>query len=157
MISVNKKKDFHDFLFFSISHFTILIFLFKGIYFSDSFEESSSYSSGLQKTNSDGKLTHRSYMLLCEVALGHVKELQNNYETIDTLPAGYDSVKALGRLEPCKSGQISMPNGAVCPLGQLVDATETNMFGRWQMLSNNQYVVYDEAQVVIRYIVQYES
>lgn len=94
-------------------------------------------------------------MLLCEVALGTVKELQNNYETVDTLPAGFDSVKALGRLEPHKAGLVSLPNGAICPLGRPVDAT--NRFGRWRMLSHSQYVVYDEAQVVIRYVLQYET
>lgn len=96
-------------------------------------------------------------MLLCEVALGTVKELQNNYETVDTLPAGFDSVKALGRQEPDKAGHVFMPNGAICPLGKPVDASAANRFGRWRMLSHNQYVVYDEAQVAIRYVVQYET
>ncbi len=92
-------------------------------------------------------------MLLCEVALGNVKELQTYYETADSLPDGYDSVKALGKREPNPSGNIYMPNGVVCPLGEMVNRNGKNVM--WSTLNNSQYVVYNESQVVIRYIVQY--
>ena len=92
-------------------------------------------------------------MLLCEVALGNVKELQTHYETVDHLPTEFDSVKALGSKGPDPTGNIAMPNGAICPLGEPVDSNKNKR--HWQMLPTNQYVVYDESQVVIRYIVQY--
>lgn len=120
----------------------------RGIYFSDSFDLSSSYSNGIQ----DCKKT-RKYMLLCEVALGNVKEL-HNCEIVDTLPDRYDSVKALGRFGPNPNGNISLPNGVMCPLGELTEM-KGSKFGPWRSLSNNQYVIYDESQVVIRYIIQY--
>ncbi len=112
---------------------------------------------GAVGTGKQQQQQQRSYMLLCEVALGYVKELQNNYETVDTAPAGFDSVKALGREDPNKAQHVSMPNGAILPLGQLVDKTRTSKFGQWRMQPYNQFVVYDESQVVIRYIVQYHS
>ncbi len=125
---------------------------FLGIYFSDSFEASSAYSSGVEVKTEKGSIERR-YMLLCEVALGNVKELQTHYETVDSLPTGYDSVKALGKKEPNPSGNIYMPNGVVCPLGGAVDRSGKNVM--WTSLTNSQYVVYNESQVVIRYIVQY--
>ena len=96
-------------------------------------------------------------MLLCEVALGNVKELQTHYETVDSLPAGYDSIKALGRQEPNSTGNIYMPNGVICPLGESIESScKNSRLGlNRRNLTNSQYVVYSESQVVIRYIVQY--
>jgi len=125
----------------------------KGIYFSDSFEVSSNYSSGLT-SNIKNKQVTRKYMLLCEVALGKVKEIEDHFEAIESLPTGFDSVKVVGTLVPNSKSNISMPNGAICPLGELTNSSAKNH--RWNRRSNNnQYVVYNESQVVIRYIVQY--
>jgi len=120
----------------------------KGVYFSDSFEASSTYSSGLTRHS-----TKRNYMLLCEVALGKIKELRTHHETLDSLPCGFDSVKALGRKEPDPNGDVSMPSGSIIPLGERVDCKLKP--GEYRSIVNSQYVVYDEAQVVIRYVVQY--
>ena len=93
-------------------------------------------------------------MLLCEVALGKVKEIEDHFEAIESLPTGFDSVKVVGNLVPNSKSNISMPNGAICPLGEPTNSSAKNH--RWNRRSNNnQYVVYNESQVVIRYIVQY--
>lgn len=90
-------------------------------------------------------------MLLCEVALGKVKELKDYYEQIESLPSDFDSVKVVGTSVPDSKNNISMPNGAICPLGEPI-SSKSHYWGRSK---NNQYVVYNESQVVIRYIVQY--
>ena len=131
----------------------------EGVYFSDSFEFSAGYASGIKVAKSRAKSTEskRVYMLLCEVALGTVKELRTSYETLDSLPAGFDSVKAIGRQEPDQSNNIYMPNGAIMPLGEMVDTPYMIGESYYSRNSNyNQYVVYNESQVCIRYIVQCE-
>jgi poly [ADP-ribose] polymerase len=132
----------------------------KGLYFSDSFEFSSGYSSGRKETirNLDGSKSYlnRNYMLLCEVALGQVKELRNSYETVDSLPSGYDSVKVLGRKEPDPASNVTLPSGCVIPLGKQIDSQlkpGENIYSRG--INYSQYVIYNESQVCIRYIVQY--
>jgi poly [ADP-ribose] polymerase len=132
----------------------------KGLYFSDSFEFSSCYSSGRKEIvkNPDGSKSHlnRYYMLLCEVALGKVKELRNSYETVDSLPNGYDSVKVLGRKEPDPANNVTLPSGCVIPLGKEIDSLlkpGEHIYSRGSNYS--QYVIYNESQVCIRYIIQY--
>lgn len=125
----------------------------KGIYFSDSFEFSAGYSSGKSSKNGN-----RNYILLCEVALGRIKELRTSYEMLDTLPVEFDSVKALGRLEPDPNKRITLPNGCIVPLGEMVDSQyKPGEYFYSRNLNENQYVVYNESQVCIRYIMQFNS
>lgn len=127
----------------------------KGIYFSDSFEFSSSYSSG-RKVSKEKSYT-RNYILLCEVALGRVKELRTSYEVLDKLPVEFDSVKSMGRMEPDPNNKVVLPNGCVIPLGDMVQCEIKSGENLYSRSSNeNQYVVYNEGQVCIRYILQYE-
>ena len=125
----------------------------QGIYFSDSFATSSSY--GANGKRHPGGLTHN-YMLLCEVAMGKVKELRSSYETVDALPVGFDSVKALGRKEPDPNNSVNLPNGCILPLGEkLPGKLRPGEYEHMRHVETNQYVVYNESQVCIRYIVQY--
>lgn len=135
----------------------------KGIYLSDSFEFSHTYSRGRfislkagENDQATKKKISKNYMLLCEASLGKVKELQNSFETIDELPSGYDSIKSLGNSQPDPSNNVVLPNGAVIPLGQLI-SPESQSGNYFQTRNSNfdQYVVYNEAQVCIRYIIQY--
>lgn len=131
----------------------------KGLYFSDSFQTSSMYTNGKKHSikGSNGVVqASRNYMLLCEVALGKIKEIRSSYETVESLPAGYDSIKALGRKEPDSNNNVNLPNGAILPLGEKLESKlkpGENYYLR--SLDTNQYVVYNESQVCIRYIVQY--
>jgi hypothetical protein len=137
----------------------------KGIYFSDSFQFSHNYSCGRslnpfkQKKSIPANQETRNYMLLCEVALGKQKELRSSSEYCESLPSGFDSVKALGRQEPDPSNNVSLPNGCIIPLGQLVNSQyKPDEYYQVHYRSNeNQYVVYNEAQVCIRYILQYHA
>ena len=131
----------------------------KGLYFSDSFQTSSMYTNGKKHSvkGSNGVVqASRNYMLLCEVALGKIKEIRSSYETVESLPSGYDSIKALGRKEPDSNNNVNLPNGAILPLGEKLESKlkpGENYYMR--SLDTNQYVVYNESQVCIRYIVQY--
>lgn len=140
----------------------------KGIYFSDSFSFSHNYTRGRTNTRSGNRRRlqpqtttrggeRRNYMLLCEVALGKAKELKD--ETFDTWPPeGFDSVKALGRVEPDTSQSVTLPNGCVVPLGQPLPARlEPGESYYTRSCNEPQYIVYNEAQCCIRYIVQYHS
>jgi hypothetical protein len=131
----------------------------SGIYFSDSFTASSKYgSSGKYHPTSD---SFRNYMLLCEVAMGKVKELRSSYETTENLPTGYDSVKALGKREPDPNNNVNMPNGCIIPLGEkkelMLERRKPGESNFHRNNEGNQYVVYNESQVCIRYIVQYST
>jgi predicted DNA-binding WGR domain protein len=130
----------------------------RAIYFSDSFKVSTNYASYGPVVEIDGSKYTSHYMLLCEVALGNVKEI---YESTEGLPLnGYDSVKALGNLEPDEESYVSIPNGAKLPLGPLVEAkknkfSNNTLFNACRRYVNNQYMIYNESQCCIRYIVQY--
>lgn len=134
----------------------------KGIYFSDSFAFSQNYTRGrtrfgAKRNNSqmaEAAATTQNFMLLCEVALGKTKVLRTSYESLDD-DGGYDSIKALGRLEPDPSQNVSLPNGCIIPLGQLIQSRLEPGENIYSRSSNEaQYVVYNEAQCCIRYIVQ---
>jgi poly [ADP-ribose] polymerase len=125
-----------------------------GIYFSDSFANSSKFGSS-GKYHSTGDFT-RSYMLLCEVAMGKVKELRSSFETTESLPPGFDSVKAFGRREPDPNNNVNMPNGCIIPLGEKQEYKCKPGEGVYHRNNEqNQYIIYNESQVCIRYIVQY--
>jgi hypothetical protein len=95
-------------------------------------------------------------MLLCEVGMGRVKELRTSFETIETQPLGFDSVKALGRREPDERYNVYLPSGCVMPLGDKVPCRlKPGEFSHMRHVENSQYVVYSESQVCCRYIVQY--
>ena len=95
-------------------------------------------------------------MLLCEVAMGKIKELRSSFETMESLPAGFDSVKALGKKEPDPYNNVNMPNGCLIPLGEKQTCKlKPGEYIHMRNIENNQYIVYNESQVCIRYIVQY--
>ncbi|CAF0785252.1 unnamed protein product [Brachionus calyciflorus] len=128
----------------------------KGIYFSDSFSFSAGYSNGVRGSK-DGQNFVKNYILLCEVGLGKVKELRTSYEGVDSLPNGYDSVKALGQMEPDPNNQLIMPNGCIMPLGDMVKAEyKPGEYIHSRYSNESQYVVYDEKQCAVRYILQFD-
>jgi len=131
----------------------------KGIYFSDSFEMSNGYCTGRKISNkySNGKLnsTERKYMFLCEVALGNVKELRTVHDVIESLPEGYDSVKFFGKKEPDPVGDVTLPNGSLIHLGERISCKLKP--GEYRSMGDHQYVIYNEAQCCIRYIIQYSD
>jgi hypothetical protein len=87
-------------------------------------------------------------VLLCEVALG------KTFDTYDTVYMekpmdGYQSTKGLGRQAPEPSGNFITFDNMIIPLGEII--TNQDQAARYR-LSWNEYIVYDESQVRIRYI-----
>ena len=110
----------------------------KGIYFSDSFQKSFNYTTGTTRI-----------LLLCEVALGKIAEL---YQATELLKAtqGFDSVHGVGLNFPDPNKDVVISNGMILPLGNIIKRTDlTNQI----VLNQNEYIVYEEDRVKIRYMV----
>jgi len=135
----------------------------KGIYFADMFEKSYGYTHDYSYNGANYRL-----LLLCEVALGEMLELENA-EFITELKAPYKSVKGCGNQGPKPGKHVVLANGCSVPIGKVVDLkknkkanNQPGVFGGfggfgWGGLSNNEYIVYDNSQVRIRYLVQVKA
>jgi len=91
-------------------------------------------------------------MLLCEVALGEMRELHET-EYITELKAPYKSVKAVGSSGPKPGKKIVLPNGCTVPIGKIVNHSEKDPEKPF-CVSESEYIVYDVTQVRMRYLVQ---
>ena len=114
----------------------------KGIYFADICGFASNYC--------------RSYgqkdflMLLGDVALGKSAELASD-QYMEKPISGYNSTKALGTEEPDpkENGDI---DGCVVPKGLIVPSGHSNV-----SCIEHQYIVYDVAQVELKYLVHFNQ
>uniref|UniRef100_A0A2P2HY51 Poly [ADP-ribose] polymerase n=1 Tax=Hirondellea gigas TaxID=1518452 RepID=A0A2P2HY51_9CRUS len=113
----------------------------KGVYFADMCSKSANYCMA-NSTHTTGLLT------LCEVALGTTNNLTQADYRADLLPSGCNSVKALGNMAPHVQTFQTMSDGVVVPLGP---AKDVNTDGS---LLYNEYIVYNTAQVRLRYLVK---
>ncbi|CAF3379069.1 unnamed protein product [Rotaria sp. Silwood1] len=124
----------------------------KGIYTADSFAKSLGYCSGI--TQNDGE---RCFMILCEVALGKIKEVGFNNNGDDNTKqldlSEFQSRKGVGRNIPDPRYTITRNYGVRMPLGKLIGNPDLK-FG-YSGLHYNEYIVYDESQVALRYLVQF--
>jgi ankyrin repeat protein/predicted DNA-binding WGR domain protein len=110
----------------------------KGIYFSDSFAKAHNYCEGAIRI-----------VLLCEVALGRSEMLYAARNMSQPSP-GFDSVMGVGQNTPDPNQDVVIPNGMVIPLGPLVKRQNPDNL---VTLNCNEFVVYNEEQVKIRYMV----
>jgi ankyrin repeat protein/predicted DNA-binding WGR domain protein len=110
----------------------------KGIYFADTFRKAHSYTEGQTRI-----------LLLCEVALGKSWELTVP-QTVTSLPEGHLSVKGVGISTPNPKKDVYIPNGMILPLGELTQRDNTS---KLISLQYDEYVVYNEDQVKVRYMV----
>ncbi|XP_041975989.1 poly [ADP-ribose] polymerase isoform X2 [Aricia agestis] len=111
----------------------------KGIYFADMVSKSANYCC-TDKRNDVGLL------LLSEVALGDMKECkQAEYVTKLT---GAHSVWGVGRTQPDYSAARTLPDGTIVPLAPPVSKPVDSS------LLYNEFIVYDVAQVNVKYLVQ---
>lgn len=113
----------------------------KGIYFADMVSKSANYCC---PTASDSE----GLLLLCEVALGNMAE-KNTADYVKKLPANVHSVKGVGKTEPDPRSDRILADGVQVPLGKGVTNLETD-----SRLLYNEYIVYDVAQVKIKYLVK---
>ncbi|CAG0918266.1 unnamed protein product [Notodromas monacha] len=115
----------------------------KGIYFADMVSKSANYCFSTRK-NPTGLL------LLSEVALGDMHELKNAKDIVRP-PKGKHSVKGIGGTAPDPKENVVLKDGVVVPLGK-----PKEMKAAQSSLLYNEFIVYDVAQVQIRYLVQTE-
>ncbi|KAG4073918.1 hypothetical protein HA402_014123 [Bradysia odoriphaga] len=120
----------------------------KGIYFADMFMKSQKYSHG----------SNPKFMFLCEVALGsiHPVKLQHwhSFET-SPLPASCHSLKTVdSKWQPDPSTTV-IYKGQKMPLGRPVETILPD--DEYHGLDHNEFVVFREDQVQLRYLVQYDD
>ncbi|OWM78083.1 hypothetical protein CDL15_Pgr018652 [Punica granatum] len=114
----------------------------KGVYFADMFSKSANYC------YASGAAT-AGVLLLCEVALGDMAELPNAKCDADKLPEGKLSTKGVGATSPDPSEAQTLKDGIVVPLGK-----PKQQSGPKGALLYNEYIVYNVAQIRMRYVVQ---
>jgi len=114
----------------------------KGIYFADMVSKSANYCA-TSKNNPNGML------LLCDVALGKSYE-RKEADYIEKLKKGYQSVKGVGKTEPNPEESKKLSSVEI-PLGRPVTDKEMKT-----SLLYNEYIVYDVAQVNIKYLLKFK-
>ena len=96
---------------------------------------------------------------MCEAALGNIYNAKKNDLDVENLPflkEGYNSLKSASYLGPDHNKNFVCNNGIIIPLGNIVDYQEGKNDFNSMITSQPEYVVYNTAQVKIRYIVQVE-
>ncbi|XP_053348158.1 poly [ADP-ribose] polymerase 2 isoform X2 [Clarias gariepinus] len=116
----------------------------KGIYFADMSSKSANYCFP-NVNNTEGLL------LLSEVALGDCNELVSADYNAASLPTGKRSTKGLGQTAPDPDNFTTL-DGATVPLGPGVKTNIDQDAG--YTLLYNEYVVYDPAQVRMKYLLR---
>ena len=119
----------------------------RGIYFADTVSKSANYC---QESNGQGLLA------LCEVALGKIYETYNA-ESFVHPPANYDSVKGIGKCQPNVLQFLKRPDGVIVPLGAAKELSKTQLllYRNGSKLNFNEYVVYNEAQIKLQYLIRF--
>lgn len=133
----------------------------NGVYFADTFEKSLNYATDYY----DGHHSAYKLMLLCEVALGSKTanyEPSNHYYNSSNLHQDLHSMKGEGSNIPDPNNAIYDANGVLIPMGPCVrysrpagDSNSNSGFGglnNASLLHQNEYAVYDENRVKIRYL-----
>lgn len=113
----------------------------KGVYFADMSSKSANYCFA-SRENSTGIL------LLCEVALGEMNEKLHADYYAGNLPPGKHSTKGVGRIAPNPANTVKLDDGVAVPLGP-GEPTATSC-----TLLYNQFIVYDVAQIRVRYLLR---
>lgn len=115
----------------------------KGIYFADMVSNSIDFCARY------GPMGETGLMLLCEVALGDSLNL-GHIEYVTELPAGKNSVKGFGNIYLSPSGIHRLSDGTIINTGTKV------AYRSQYPMDFNEYVVFDPAQVKLRYLFQFK-
>jgi ankyrin repeat protein len=113
----------------------------KGLYFADYMTKSLGYT--------ESGASH-SFILLCEVVLGKM-HTPDHSQTTSKAPKGCMSTYAEGYSGPDFSQSVYLKDGVEVPCGEVVNYEYSDKKPR--LVSNSEYIVYDESQVRIRYLV----
>ena len=85
-------------------------------------------------------------MFLCEVALGNMYELKQSQPVV--LPSGKHSVKGVGRYTPQTDTYFNINNDVTVPLGRIQEVKDDQLH-----LQYDEFIVYDQSQVKLKYLV----
>ena len=110
----------------------------KGIYTSDMVSKSANYCNS----------TSEGLLVLCDVALGQIQE-EKQASNIRKPKKPNNSVKGIGSTFPNPEETITTKEGVKVPCGKAITKNEKNL-----SLLYNEYIVYDEAQIMMKYLVQ---
>lgn len=113
----------------------------KGIYFADMVSKSANYC-----FQSPPLVDTAGLVLLCEVALGESLEMTRADHNI-RLPKDRHSVKGLGKTYPNPEESAYTADGVEIPMGMPIHDLSVS-----SALLYNEYIVYDEGQVNIKYL-----
>ena len=111
----------------------------KGVYFADMVSKSANYCA-TSSTNSTG------LMLLCEVALGDMKEC-TQAEYVTKLPKDKHSTWGKGKTFPNPAENLTLDDGVIVPKGKAMKDAKLA-----SSLLYNEFIVYDAAQVQVQYL-----
>lgn len=115
----------------------------KGIYFADMVSKSANYCATSPQNNTG-------LLLLCDVALGDMYELKNS-KYVEKLPTGKHSCKGVGSTQPNAAESVPLlDTGVTVPLGKPLKHPDNTS------LLYNEYIVYDVAQVNVKYLIEME-
>ena len=78
-----------------------------------------------------------------------------NAKNVRKLPKGKHSVKGIGTTEPDKSTHVTTTDGVTVPMGKESTADLTRHNNQTSLLYN-EYIVYDVAQVNLKYLVKFK-
>uniref|UniRef100_A0AC34R2V0 Poly [ADP-ribose] polymerase n=1 Tax=Panagrolaimus sp. JU765 TaxID=591449 RepID=A0AC34R2V0_9BILA len=116
----------------------------KGVYFADMVSKSANYCHIDANTEKKEGL-----LLLCDVALGEIQEERKANGNIRKPNNGKSSVKGLGVIVPDEREHKVLNDGVCVPMGKPKKAS--NLPGG---LFYNEFIVYDVAQIKMRYLVK---
>ena len=131
----------------------------KGIYLADMFEKSINYCDIIEDKSNPKKIKRYSFILLCEAALGNIylpKKQNLDLENLPFLNEGYNSLKSISYSGPDPTKNFVCNNGITIPLGNIIDYNIDENNRKYMTTSYPEYIVYDTAQVKIRYIAKME-
>lgn len=122
----------------------------EGVYSSDAFFKCQMYACNYNP-DSDTRLA-----LLCQVALGK-SCIISNLQDLDTdiTDSDYNSKDVDGNMVPDKDFDVTLPYGAVMPLGQLRKKPTGDH--RSFRMPYKEYIVNDSSQVCVRYLVEFSK
>lgn len=115
----------------------------RGVYFADMFCKSRQYCAS-------GSKKEPAYMLLCDVALGNLYPCRRA-NPMDEPQPGTSATWGVGSKGPDWQSTVTEPGGAALPAGPLSEAAGGR--GNYN-LNYNEFIVYDPAQVRMRYLVE---
>jgi len=119
----------------------------RGLYFASEHAKSYGYTRGDSRKHA--------VMFLNEIALGKEHHITKDDSSLVRAPPGFDSIIAKGRMEPNPKDDITLAIGSfghklTIPQGKAIDMAQH----RDSSFFNSEYLVYDEGQVRIRYLVE---